>query len=459
MNKETVIIDPFQVPLDLEKMNITGQALVNKLLDQIEIIKEKTDTSYNNLDFKPVFFDSQLEIVIPGSGISLKSLLQNFKNFLGKKQTRISGEVVLNSGKIFLTIRVMGEPSKTFSGEISELDEILKDAAQYVLIYTQPYLLAYYLYYNYEDNKNEALEMIQYTLTHDPKDDDAMAYTLDGSIKYDEGKYEESIKLYKKAIEINPKFTDAYNGLAYSLFELKKYDEAEKIYTQALEIDPDNAYTYNYWAYLKEEKGNTEEALAMYKKAVMLNPNNTEFTVDYGKILLKLKKYDEALEMFDKTIELEPKNPEGYYYKAEFFNEKGDYSESLFNYKKAIELNSKNIKTYIKAAKILSEKKLYVEAKEILDKALVLKPGSYSPYFETGNLLYEQKKYPEAVTMYKKSMEIDSAAGEIYKNLGKLYEEQKKYLDVENLYKKAIRQNLSDSVYFVDKLKSLDVTE
>ncbi|MCY7363398.1 MAG: hypothetical protein LH629_15225, partial [Ignavibacteria bacterium] len=111
MAKDTVIIEPFQVPLDLEKQNITGQALVNKLMDQIEIIKEKTDTSYKNLDFKPVFFDSQLEIVIPGSGISLKSLLLNFKNFLGKKQTRISGEVVLLNGKIFLTIRVMGEPS------------------------------------------------------------------------------------------------------------------------------------------------------------------------------------------------------------------------------------------------------------------------------------------------------------------------------------------------------------
>ena len=40
LNKDTVMIEPFQVPLDLEKQNITGQALVNKLLDQIEIIKE-----------------------------------------------------------------------------------------------------------------------------------------------------------------------------------------------------------------------------------------------------------------------------------------------------------------------------------------------------------------------------------------------------------------------------------
>ena len=41
--------------------------------------------------------------------------------------------------------------------------------------------------------------MIQYALTHEPKDDDAMAYTLDGYIKYDEKKFDEAIEAFKKA--------------------------------------------------------------------------------------------------------------------------------------------------------------------------------------------------------------------------------------------------------------------
>lgn len=459
LNKETVIIDPFQVPLDLEKQNITGQAIVNKLIDQIEIIKEKADTSYKNLDFKPVFFDSQLEIVIPGSGISLKSLLQNFKNFLGKKQTRISGEVVLIGGKVFLTIRVMGEPSKTYSGEISELDNILKDAAQYVLIFTQPYILAYYLYYNYEDNKEEALEIIQFTLSHDPKDDDAMAYTLDGSIKYDEGKFEESIKLYKKAIEIDPEFTDAYNGWAYSLFEMKKYDEAEKIYKKALEIDPHNAYTFDYWAIMLDELGKPEEAFDMFKKAIQYAPDNTEFINEYGVSLLKNKKYPEALEMFDKAIELDPKNSDGYFNKANLLYETQNFKESLSNYVKATELNSKNVKAYINASKILSEQGNFKEAKEMLLKASEQNPKSLMPYFELGKMMETQINIPEAISMYNESINRDSSKSDIYKSLGNLYEEEKKFKEAEKLYKKAVRQSFPDSVYFENKINELVITK
>ncbi|MEO8210329.1 MAG: tetratricopeptide repeat protein, partial [bacterium] len=248
INKETIIIESFQVPMDLEKQNITGQAIVNKLVDQIELIKANADTAYKKLDVKPVIYDTQLEFVVPVTGISLKSLLQNLKIFLGKKQTRISGEVVMDGKQLNLTIRVYGEPSKTFTGELNELDDIMKDAAQYVLQYTQPYLLAYYLYYFYEKkDKDAATDMIQYTLSHLPKDDDAMAYTLEGFIMYDEERYDEAVKRFKKAIELDPMTTDAYNSWAYILNEQKKSDSAIDLYKKSAEIDPNYFYTYHYW--------------------------------------------------------------------------------------------------------------------------------------------------------------------------------------------------------------------
>ncbi|MBK8552465.1 MAG: tetratricopeptide repeat protein, partial [Ignavibacteria bacterium] len=250
------------------KMNITGQAIANKLIDQIENYKSHADTSYKNFDITPVFYDSQLELVIPGSGISMKSLLHNLKIFLGRKQTRISGEVVLNK-KLYLTIRVQGEPSKTFSGELDDLDNILSEAAKYILKYTQPYLLAYYLYYNYDKNstdKEEALDMIRYSLTHLPKEDDPMAYTLDGYIKWEEGKFDESIRLYKKAIELDPKYVDAYNGLAYSLYDENRYNEAAEIYKKALSLNPSYTYTNHYIGLNLAAQNKNDSAEWFYKK-------------------------------------------------------------------------------------------------------------------------------------------------------------------------------------------------
>lgn len=40
------------------------------------------------------------------------------------------------------------------------------------------------------------------------------------------------------AILTNPKFEEAYNNKGYMLAELKKYEEAMKLFDKAIEIDP-----------------------------------------------------------------------------------------------------------------------------------------------------------------------------------------------------------------------------
>jgi tetratricopeptide (TPR) repeat protein len=422
LNKETVIIEPFQVPLDLEKQNITGQAIVNKLVDQIEIIKANADTTYKKLDVKPTFYDSQLEILIPVSGISLKSLLQNIKNFLGKKQTRISGEVVMNDKKLILTIRVFGEPSKTFTGSLDDLDDILKEAAQYILKYTQPYLLAYYLFYNYnEDDKESAMDMIHYALTHPPKDDDAMAYNLEGNILFEEKKYEEAIKSYKKAIELDSKSPDAYNNWAYTLNVLGKTDSAIDLYKKSIGINPNYYYTYHYWGLALADQEKYDEAFQMFDKSIKLNPEYSDVYIDYGSTLFKLQKYDEAIDKFKTAIELDPKFSETYYLLGKVYLEQKKYNTAIDMFEKATKLNSKYVNAYI----------------------------------ELGNSLLEQEKYSEAIDTYKKAITIDDKNKEPYEKIAMALEKQDKKDEAVQIYKKLISIAPSDSAFFSEKIQEL----
>lgn len=422
LNKETVIIEPFQVPTDLEKQNITGQAIVNKLLDQIEIINANADTAYKKLDVKPVLFDSQLEIVIPGSGISLKSLLQNVKNFLGKKQTRISGEVVLNNQILYLTIRVFGEPSKTFSGSLNELDGILKEASQYILKYTQPYLLAYYLYYNYDvKNKEAAMDMIKYTLTHEPRDDDAMAYNLDGFIKYEEGDFVEAAKLFKKALDIDPKNVDALNNFAYILYDNKNYDSAISLYNKSIDINPNYFYTYHYMGLALAGQKKFDKAFAMYDKSIKLNPQYTEVYDDYGNALAELRKYNEAADKFEKAIELDPDNSANYRLAGNIFLKQKKYDEAINMFEKSIKIDS----------------------------------GFYEAYIDFGNVLLEQNKYSEASDKFRKAIKLKPENNESYKKLALSLEYQEKFDEAISIYKKLNLISPSDSVFISEKITEL----
>jgi tetratricopeptide (TPR) repeat protein len=53
-----------------------------------------------------------------------------------------------------------------------------------------------------------------------------------------QGKLEEAIQNFKKAIEINPNYDKAYNNLALALRQQGKLEEAIQNFRKAIEINP-----------------------------------------------------------------------------------------------------------------------------------------------------------------------------------------------------------------------------
>ncbi|MFZ1322911.1 MAG: tetratricopeptide repeat protein [Ignavibacteria bacterium] len=420
-NKDKVVIEVFQVPMDLEKQNITGQAVVNKLLDNIVKIESQADTSFPLLDFNPVMYDAQMEIVIPGSGISINSLIRHVKNFLGKKQIKITGEIVLSDKKINLTTRIVGEPSMTFTGDLNTIDSLIYESAKYIILYTQPYMLAYYYYYSYGSdhlNTKLAMDMINHSITHPPETDDVMAYTLYGYILSDQEKYEESINMYENALEIDPNFTDAISGWAYSLFEMNKFEESEEMYKKALKTDPDDSYTYYYYAMLKEKTKSFSEADSLYKKAVSLDANNFEAANDYSNFLISQNRISDAKISLKNILRIRPDNSQAYFNLGILNYIENKPEESVNNYLKSYNLDSSNIISLLKASKILSEIDRNDEALD-LAKEIDLK-----------------KNYDNQTT----------------KEIGILLENLDKRSEYNELYKKAVKQFPQDSAYFRSRI-------
>jgi len=58
-------------------------------------------------------------------------------------------------------------------------------------------------------------------------------YQMLGSIYYDKGQFSKAIKTFKRALEIDPTYTDASIGLSIILNDLGKYDEGKQIFRDA----------------------------------------------------------------------------------------------------------------------------------------------------------------------------------------------------------------------------------
>lgn len=77
-----------------------------------------------------------------------------------------------------------------------------------------------------------------------------------------------AIDTYRRAIELQPNFPDAYCNLANALKEKGLVADAETAYNKALQLCSTHADSLNNLANIKREQGKIEDATKLYLKAL-----------------------------------------------------------------------------------------------------------------------------------------------------------------------------------------------
>jgi tetratricopeptide (TPR) repeat protein len=80
------------------------------------------------------------------------------------------------------------------------------------------------------------------------------------TIQYDRGQFNKAIKTFKRALEIDPTYTDASVGLSIILNDLGRYDEGQKVFEEAKGILDRKKVTSD--PYIEEKIAGKHEELA-----------------------------------------------------------------------------------------------------------------------------------------------------------------------------------------------------
>ena len=97
-----------------------------------------------------------------------------------------------------------------------------------------------------------------------------------GSALEEQGKFNEAIQAYIKALSIKTDYAEAYNNMGNALEKQGKIDEAIEAYQLALAIKPDYADAYYNMGITLQEQGKIDEAIEAYKKALAIKPDYVE---------------------------------------------------------------------------------------------------------------------------------------------------------------------------------------
>ena len=98
-------------------------------------------------------------------------------------------------------------------------------------------------------------------------------YYVQGNLAGDRHAWDLAVKHYSKAIDLNPRYAEAYTGRGTAYFELGEYERQLNDYQKASEIAPNNPQITLYLGNAYDDVGRYEDAIAAYKKAIALRPS------------------------------------------------------------------------------------------------------------------------------------------------------------------------------------------
>jgi tetratricopeptide (TPR) repeat protein len=181
-----------------------------------------------------------------------------------------------------------------------------------------------------------------------------------GSVKDEQGEYQEAITFCEKALEINektlppnhPHLAISYNNIGNVYAKMGDYSKALSSYEKALEIEqqslppnyPDLAASYNNTGNVYNSMGEYSKALSSHEKALeiqqqSLPPSHPDLAASYnniGSVYYRMGEYSKALSSYEKALEIKQQSlPPNHPSLAASYNNIGVAYENMGNYSKA----------------------------------------------------------------------------------------------------------------------------
>jgi len=124
--------------------------------------------------------------------------------------------------------------------------------------------------------------------------------------------FDDAIKSYKKALELNPNYAEAYYNMGIAFKNMGSHVSAIDCYKKALKIQPKYAEAnYNMGNALKFI-GDLEAAIKSYKYAINNKPDFVEAYNNMGNTLTDMGDHVKAIETYFQAIKIRPNYPDTY---------------------------------------------------------------------------------------------------------------------------------------------------
>jgi tetratricopeptide (TPR) repeat protein len=264
-----------------------------------------------------------------------------------------------------------------------------------------------------------------------------------------QGRDQEASVHYRKALEINPRYSDAHYNLAAHLVREGKDQEAIGHFYEALKFKANKVEVYNDLGVTLTKQGRFREAATHFAEAIQINPNYAKSYLNWGILLIKQGKNEEAIPYFNKALQINPKDAKIHNNLGVALAATGNSKEAIAHYNQALRIDPNSADAHYNLGSLLTFQGKNQEALFHYYEVLRINPYDVQVHYKLANILIRQGKNQEAVIHLTEAIRIIPNYGEAHLALGMIYLVMRKKDLALDQYKilKTINNNMAKTLY------------
>ena len=274
-----------------------------------------------------------------------------------------------------------------------------------------------------QDNLNLAESAFRRAISINP--DFSEAHNNLGNLLTIQNKWKEAEKSYRRGLQKSPNNTMLLSNIGNTLHHQGKAREAIEVLEEAIRLDPQYAYAHNNIGNVYASLGKHDEAIEVYQLALSLHPDAPDIKNNLGAALCKQARYEEGVAILHETIQKYPRFFDAYLNLAEAAINLGEMDDAINILHEAALLNHDNDEVHGKIAKGYFTKNEYLAARSAASVAIKINPKVADYYYWLGKILHEMNLPEDAEGMLRKAVAMQPDNAEFHNSLGETLKKKK----------------------------------